>query len=55
VRLGSKVFVPRAALESLLQQLPGTTVAEAIRRLAARGIVAGYPAERVEIDDAERT
>jgi excisionase family DNA binding protein len=55
VRLGSHVFVPRAALEALLQQLPGTTVAEAIRRLAARGIVAGgHRPEVVEIDESER-
>ena len=55
VRLGSRVFVVRTVLLSLLQQLPGVTTAEALSRLADLGVAAGYRAEMVETTDTEET
>jgi excisionase family DNA binding protein len=54
MRLGGKLFVPRAAFESFLQQLPGVSTAEALRNLGKRALVAGIRPEMVEVDDQER-
>jgi excisionase family DNA binding protein len=53
IRLGGKDYVPRLALESMLQQVPSVSAAEAIANLAKKAVASGYRAERVEIDETE--
>lgn len=50
---GSKVYIPRLALEQWLSSLPGVSASQALDNCAKRGLIEGMRPERIDVTAEE--